>query len=108
MKKLFWIWTIADGEVFERMDLKLSDILFKKAGTEDETQRLNWSLPEWRMADCISKLATLPYGLLNFISSFRLHPERTYYESTKSDLRRVEKFGEGYLDQIMFWDAKYP
>jgi predicted ATPase len=43
----------------------------------------------------------------NFISSFRLHPERTYYESTKSDLR-VEKFGEGYLDQIMLWDAKYP
>jgi AAA15 family ATPase/GTPase len=42
---------------------------------------------------------------LNFISSFRLHPERTYLEKSKSDLT-IEKFGEGYLDQIILWETK--
>jgi predicted ATPase len=38
----------------------------------------------------------------NFISSFRLHPERTYYQSIKSD--KVDKFGGGYIDQILEWN----
>lgn len=42
---------------------------------------------------------------VNYISSFRLHPERTYLEKTKSELK-VEKFGEGYLDQIIYWQTK--
>jgi len=42
---------------------------------------------------------------VNYISSFRLHPERTYLEKTKSVLK-VEKFGEGYLDQIIYWQTK--
>ena len=40
----------------------------------------------------------------NFISSFRHHPQRTYYEKAKSDLR-VGKFGEFYEDQIIRWQT---
>ncbi|OFX59774.1 MAG: hypothetical protein A2046_08590, partial [Bacteroidetes bacterium GWA2_30_7] len=41
----------------------------------------------------------------NYISSFRLHPDRTYYEQTKTDLK-VGKFGERYTDQIVLWETK--
>jgi predicted ATPase len=42
---------------------------------------------------------------MNFISSFRLHPERTYLEQTKTKLK-VDRYGEGYLDQIIAWETK--
>lgn len=42
---------------------------------------------------------------INFISSFRLHPERTYLEQTKSKLK-VNNYGDGYLDQIIYWETK--
>lgn len=42
-------------------------------------------------------------SITNAISSFRLHPERTYLEQSKERLR-VDKFGEGYLDQIILWE----
>jgi predicted ATPase len=40
---------------------------------------------------------------INAISSFRLHPERTYLEQSKDELK-IQKFGEGYLDQILQWE----
>lgn len=42
---------------------------------------------------------------LNFISSFRHHPERTYYQKAKSD-NKVGRFGEGYIDQILEWQDR--
>lgn len=42
---------------------------------------------------------------LNFISSFRLYPERTYYEISQKELK-VGKFGEGYQDQIILWETE--
>lgn len=42
---------------------------------------------------------------INFISSFRLYPERTYYEKSKNDLK-IGKFGENYEDQIIAWETK--
>jgi hypothetical protein len=42
---------------------------------------------------------------INYISSFRLYPERTYYETSKSNLK-VGKFGENYEDQIIAWETK--
>ncbi len=42
---------------------------------------------------------------INFISSFRLYPERTYYETSKIDLK-VGKFGENYEDQIISWETQ--
>ncbi len=41
---------------------------------------------------------------INYISSFRLYPERTYYETSKKDLK-VGKFGENYEDQIIAWET---
>jgi predicted ATPase len=38
----------------------------------------------------------------NFISSFRFQPERTYYQSLLN--RTVDKFGGGYIDQILEWN----
>jgi predicted ATP-dependent endonuclease of OLD family len=38
----------------------------------------------------------------NFISSFRLQPDRTYYQSLASN--KVDKFGGGYIDQILDWN----
>jgi len=40
----------------------------------------------------------------NFISSFRLQPDRTYYQSLLN--RTVDKFGGGYIDQILEWNDK--
>ncbi len=93
--------------VFELKDLGAmiqfeSSEKYKSTTEPRKLERLEEALRKY-LAD-FGKSAFQEY---NFISSFRLHPERTYYESTKSDLR-VEKFGEGYLDQIMLWDAKYP
>jgi len=41
----------------------------------------------------------------NFISSFRLLPERTYYETSKIDLK-IGKYGENYVDQIILWESR--
>lgn len=53
----------------------------------------------------ISELFTNYDENINFISSFRLHPERTYLEQTKSKLK-VNNFGDGYLDQLIYWETK--
>lgn len=42
---------------------------------------------------------------INFISSFRLHPERTYYETTKTDFK-VGKFGEDCVNQVILWETQ--
>ncbi|NJL58428.1 MAG: DUF3696 domain-containing protein [Desulfobacteraceae bacterium] len=40
---------------------------------------------------------------INFISPFRLAPERTYYQKVKAD-EKVGINGEGYIDQISEWE----
>jgi len=42
---------------------------------------------------------------INFISSFRHPPERTYLEHSRSKLE-VNNYGDGYLDQIIYWESK--
>ena len=42
---------------------------------------------------------------INYINSFRLFPERTYYETTKTDLT-VGKFGEDYVNQVISWQTQ--
>ncbi|RZK05979.1 MAG: DUF3696 domain-containing protein [Flavobacterium sp.] len=44
---------------------------------------------------------------INAISSYRLHPDRTYLEQSRHELK-VGKFGDGYLDQIILWERKNP
>jgi len=41
---------------------------------------------------------------INFISSFRLYPQRTYYEKSKDNFK-VGRFGENYEDQIIHWQT---
>lgn len=40
---------------------------------------------------------------LNYISSFRFEPERTYYQITKPE-DKIGRSGEGYIDQISEWE----
>ena len=40
----------------------------------------------------------------NFISSFRLHPDRTYYQSLVND--KIDKFGDGYIGQMLDWNDR--
>lgn len=39
---------------------------------------------------------------MNYISSFRLQPERTYYQKTNTDIK-VRKHGDNTVDQILEW-----
>lgn len=41
----------------------------------------------------------------NFVSSFRLPPQRTYYQQTKVD--KVGSEGQNYLDQILTWETTH-
>lgn len=58
-----------------------------------------------QIVDVISKMFVNYDEQINFINSFRLHPERTYLEQTKSKLK-VNNYGDGYLDQIIYWETK--
>jgi len=62
-------------------------------------------MPLNRAYDTIQKIFNEIDIKTNYISSFRLHPDRTYYEQTKTDLK-VGKFGERYTDQIVLWETK--
>ncbi|RPJ76266.1 MAG: DUF3696 domain-containing protein, partial [Alphaproteobacteria bacterium] len=39
---------------------------------------------------------------VGFVNSFRLFPDRTYYQMTKSDYK-IGGFGENYMDQLLRW-----
>lgn len=41
----------------------------------------------------------------NFISSFRLQPERTYYQKSLSS-EKVGRYGENHIDQILQWEKQ--
>ena len=58
--------------------------------TLDGLVRIMW----WKYSDVI-----------NAISSFRHHPDRTYLEQSKDKLK-VDKSGDGYLDQIILWEKR--
>lgn len=58
-----------------------------------------------QLFEIISKVFSEYDDKINFISSFRLHPERTYLEQTKSKIK-INNFGDGYLDQIIIWETK--
>jgi predicted ATPase len=80
--------------------LILDDLpLFKSKENQKGTIKLK------QIFDLISKVFSKYDENINFISSFRLHPERTYLEQTKSKLK-VNNYGDGYLDQIIYWEAK--
>jgi predicted ATPase len=42
---------------------------------------------------------------LNYIGSFRLEPERTYYQRSKAD-REIGRSGENYIEQVIEWERR--
>lgn len=61
---------------------------------------------QFRLETIFSKISKLFLNYderINFISSFRLQPDRTYLEQAKSKIK-VNNFGDGYLDQIILWE----
>lgn len=82
------------------IEFKFSEIkdLNKAAGEED-----NYYLHS--ILSSISRMFKSFDDRINYISSFRLFPERTYYETSKNDLK-VGKFGENYEDQIISWETQ--
>lgn len=59
----------------------------------------------YEIFDRIQELFNAYENNLNFISSFRLHPDRGYLETSKTNLK-VSNDGKGYLDQIIAWETK--
>ncbi len=58
----------------------------------------------WRLISNSSSIFKTLGDELNFISSFRLFPERTYYQQTRSD-KKVGEYGLNYIDQILEWES---
>ncbi len=74
----------------------------------DDIEKLIKKIKDISLFSIISQIKPLLNEIacnVNFISSFRLHPERTYYERTETDLK-VGKFGENYIDQIILWETQ--
>ena len=63
---------------------------------------------ESEIIDLLHGCKRLIYGVgetLNLVGSYRLYPERTYYQKTKSS-HRVLPSGDGFIDQILEWQEK--
>jgi len=87
------------NKIKESIELKFSDI--------EELNTIIRSEEYYYLQNTINSLSktfTNYDGELNYISSFRLFPERTYYETSKTDLK-IGKFGENYEDQIIAWET---
>lgn len=61
-------------------------------------------LVESFVSSCIFGLTKAISEYLSFVSSFRLAPQRTYYEVAKADLA-VGRHGENYVEQIAQWES---
>jgi predicted ATPase len=74
----------------------------------NELERLSLERDDRRFYSVIKSLKPLINEVdsnINYINSFRLFPERTYYETTKTDLK-VGKFGEDYVNQVILWETQ--
>jgi predicted ATPase len=102
--------------------LAREDSIFPRTRHKDSTESINFTFDKFDQieeiirskeqdaylaADFEGAKHTFPLldKRINFISSFRLFPERTYYETTKTDLR-VGKFGEDYVNQVILWESQ--
>jgi hypothetical protein len=56
------------------------------------------------ISSIFSRFGLVEYEL-NYIGSFRLEPERTYYQRSKAD-RKIGRSGENYIEQIMEWERR--
>lgn len=70
----------------------------------DEINSMFKELFDYRFADIYLDLSNVDNSF-NYIGSFRLTPERTYYQKSKSEAK-ILNAGEGYIDQIIEWEEK--
>lgn len=83
-----------------RMQVKSIDELFSKIAHKKNQSAFFQVVTQFRIAENFDEN-------FNYISSFRLHPQRTYLQRTKSDYK-VDRFGENCIDQILEWSYKAP
>jgi len=83
-------------------NLKLSSLSNADTVRAEISKKMNFRLDYFSNA-LLSKLIEDFDYRFNLISSFRLYPNRTYLEASR-DKSKVDKFGDGYLDQIMIWE----
>lgn len=91
------------NEMLQAQDIKglaVSDLSFGK-----EMLKQPGGIKLRQIFDVIEKLFKSYDERINFISSFRLHPDRVYLETSKADLK-IYNDGKGYLDQIVSWENK--
>lgn len=87
-------YTIGDKVSVSLKNLvELNETILSKYGSS-----LNLLRPLRILTSTVSSLN----DVITFISPFRHHPERTYYQKG-GQTKRVDKFGDGYVDQILNW-----
>ncbi len=59
----------------------------------------------YNFARHMEEVTSKHFESFSYLSPFRSHPLRTYYESTKTEIS-IDRHGEGYLDLLMFWESK--
>ena len=59
---------------------------------------------KFRVAHDVNKAITVFQENFGHLSSFRLAPERTYYEVSRANLR-VGRYGENYVEQLSHWES---
>lgn len=74
---------------------------FENASDLDRQRKTRWFVSKQMSA--MSAVLRRFDDEFNFISSFRLSPERTYYQKTKAALK-VDKYGDNTIDQILQWE----
>ena len=74
---------------------------------ERPTEHLRSNFPLWQRTHKIEQTGKVFRNQCNYISAFRLPPERTYYARTRSTLK-VEKYGENAIDQVLRWVERVP
>lgn len=88
---------------FQGANIKLTDL---KAHTLEELDRKFYNANnDYRDIFGYTEIFERIDHNLNYISSFRLEPERTYYQKTKPE-DKVGRAGEGYIDQILEWEGQ--
>lgn len=93
-------------KIFEKFNKLKEKVVFKFTDIE-ELNKIVRSGENYYLQNIIKSISQIfsDYdSKINYISSFRLFPERTYYETSKIDLK-VGKFGENYEDQIIAWET---
>lgn len=84
-------------------NFKISSIdSLKEEAEKKQNMNLNFAID-----GILSRICRDYDSFINLISSFRLHPDRTYLEQSRDKLK-VDKFGDGYLDQILSWENSNP